>query len=186
MLRSNTTDAARALDALPEACGDDIVAAAEAIITSLRSQGHLWLFGNGGSASDAQHIACELAGRFIQKRKPLAATALTTNTSSLTAIGNDYGYEHIFTRQLEGVARSGDVALGISTSGSSANVVLALQAAASMGVRTIGLTGRPGRRVAEVSEITIRVPSDNTQRIQECHIAVGHTLCQLVEETLFP
>ena len=186
LVRRHAEDAAQTFGRLAEACGPDIVRAATSIEAALRNNGHFWLFGNGGSASDAQHIAAELAGRFRKERRALSATALTTNTSSLTAISNDYGYEQVFARQLEGVCRKGDVVLGITTSGNSPNVVAALEMARNAGATTIALTGAAGGKAAECAQIAIRVPTDDTQRAQECHIHVGHTLCELVEQSLFP
>lgn len=148
----------------------------------LKKGGHLFFCGNGGSAADAQHIAAELVGRFLKERKPLAATALSCNTSTMTAVGNDYGYDVIFSRQIEGLAKKGDVLFAISTSGNSKNVVLAVMAAKSMGVKTIGLTGSKGGKLAELCDVCIKVPSDHTPRIQEMHIAVGHMVCEIIDE----
>lgn len=185
LVRLHAEEAARTFGDLAERCGSEIVRAAASVEKALRDGGHFWLFGNGGSASDAQHIAAELAGRFRKERRALSATALTTNTSSLTAISNDYGYEQVFARQLEGVCRKGDVVLGITTSGQSKNVVLALRSAHEAGATTIALTGAAGRDAAECADIAICVPSNDTQRTQECHIHVGHTICELVEQSLF-
>ncbi len=148
----------------------------------LKKGGHLFFCGNGGSAADAQHIAAELVGRFLKERKPLAATALSCNTSTMTAVGNDYGYDFIFSRQIEGLAKKDDVLFAISTSGNSKNVVLAVMAAKSMGVKTIGITGSKGGKLAELCDACIKVPSDHTPRIQEMHIAVGHMLCEIIDE----
>jgi D-sedoheptulose 7-phosphate isomerase len=143
----------------------------------LKKGGHLFLCGNGGSASDAQHIAAELVGRFLKERKPLAATALSCNTSTLTAVGNDYGYDMVFSRQIEGLAKKDDILFAISTSGNSKNVVLAVMSAKSMGI-----TGGKGGKLAELCDICIKVPSDHTPRIQEMHIAVGHMICEIIDE----
>lgn len=148
----------------------------------LKAGGHLFFCGNGGSAADAQHIAAELVGRFLKERKPLAATALSCNTSTMTAVGNDYGYDVIFSRQIEGLAKKGDVLFAISTSGNSKNVVLAVMAAKSMGVKTVGITGSKGGKLAELCDECIKVPSDHTPRIQEMHIAVGHMVCEIIDE----
>lgn len=148
----------------------------------LKTGGHLFFCGNGGSAADAQHIAAELVGRFLKERKPLAATALSCNTSTMTAVGNDYGYDVIFSRQIEGLAKKGDVLFAISTSGNSKNVVLAVMAAKSMGVKTIGITGSKGGQLAQLCDVCIKVPSDHTPRIQEMHIAVGHMVCEIIDE----
>ena len=143
------------------------------------------LFGNGGSAADAQHIAAELAGRFYLDRPSLPAIALTVNTSSLTAIGNDYSFNEIFSKQLEGLGCKGDIAIGISTSGNSENVVDALKLARQKGLLTIGFTGQSGGKMKEVVDLCLYVPSDDTPRIQEAHITVGHIICEIVEKELF-
>lgn len=149
-------------------------------------EGHkVIFFGNGGSAADAQHMVCELAGRFYLERPAVAAVSLTVNTSSLTAIGNDYGYEQIFSRQLEGLGRPGDVAVALSTSGNSPNVVLALESARRIGLITVGFTGRGGGRVRELSDYWLAIDSEETPRIQEGHIVAGHILCELTEKELF-
>ena len=143
------------------------------------------LFGNGGSAADAQHIACELAGKFRKERRGLCALALTTNPSTLTAIANDYGYAEVFSRQVEGIVNRGDVVVGISTSGESTNVIRGLEEAKRKGAFTVGLTGATGGKLGGIVNLCIRVPSRDTARIQEAHIAIGHIICQLVEEGLF-
>ena len=140
--------------------------------------------GNGGSAADAQHLAAELMGRFLIDRQPLPAIALTVDTSALTAIANDYGYAAVFARQLQGLARAGDVLVAISTSGNSASIVAALRAAKSLGVHTIGLTGAAGGAMAELCDVCIRVPASATNHIQELHIVVGHYICAEIERTL--
>lgn len=145
----------------------------------------LFLFGNGGSAADAQHIAAELVGRFQIERHALPAIALTVNTSCLTAIANDYSFDDVFSRQIEALAAQGDIAMGISTSGNSANVLLAIQRANAQGVRTIGMTGAKGGKLKLIADRCICVPSDDTPRIQEMHILVGHILCEIVERELF-
>ena len=149
--------------------------------------GHKIMFcGNGGSAADAQHLAAELSGRFYIDRKPLAAEALTVNTSFLTAVSNDYSFEEVFARLVEGSGHAGDVLVGLSTSGNSENVIRAFQAAHSKGIITVGLTGESGGRLADISDFIIRVPSTDTPRIQESHILIGHIICELVERNLFP
>ena len=145
----------------------------------------VFLFGNGGSAADAQHIAAELEARFLRQRRALPCHALTTNTSTLTAIGNDYGYERTFARQLEAYARRGDAAIGISTSGNSANVLEAMKTAKKLGVTRIGLTNEKGGKLKGVVDLCLRVPSTDTQRVQECHMAVGHILCDIIESSMF-
>jgi D-sedoheptulose 7-phosphate isomerase len=157
---------------------------AGAVVRSLRTGGRVWLFGNGGSAADAQHIAAELVGRFRGDRPAFAAEALTVNTSILTSVANDYGFEHVFARQLEASAREGDVAIGISTSGSSENVLNGLRVARRLGLHAAALTGADGReRLGSLAECVV-VPSSDTPRVQEAHIVLGHVLCELVEESL--
>lgn len=160
----------------------DIEKAAQTIITSLKAGGKLLVFGNGGSAADSQHVAAELVGRFKKERKALAAIALTTDTSIITAIANDYGYDSIFSRQVEALGSSGDVALGISTSGNSANVIAALKAARSNGMKTIGLTGSDGGKMKSECDILIAVGTKDTPRVQELHGTIGHVICELVED----
>jgi D-sedoheptulose 7-phosphate isomerase len=153
---------------------------------ALRNGKKVIFFGNGGSAADAQHLAAELLGRFyLSDRVALPGIALTTNTSVLTAIGNDYGYDLVFSRQLRGLGSRGDVAVGISTSGNSPNVVAALETAAEMGLVTIGLTGRSGGKVKSIAKYCFCMPTEDTPRIQEAHIFTGHLLCELVEVELF-
>jgi D-sedoheptulose 7-phosphate isomerase len=161
-----------------------IVGAANAIAGAIRDGRKLLVFGNGGSAADAQHVAAELVGRYLRERPALAALALTTDTSVLTAVGNDYGFERVFARQVEALGRPGDVALGISTSGRSPNVVAGLEAARSGGLRTIALTGREGGASSSAAEIHINVPSGSTPRVQEVHRTVLHVICDLVERAL--
>jgi len=163
-----------------------IAAMGQAVTESLRGGGSLLAFGNGGSAADAQHIAAELSGRFERERPPLAAEALTVNSSALTAIGNDYGFDEIFARQLQGRAREGDVALAISTSGSSPNVIRALEVAKDRGLCRLGMTGMGGGKMASqgLCDSLLMVPSSNTARVQECHILVGHLLCGWLEREL--
>ncbi len=162
-----------------------IAKASEIVVASLRQGNKVLLFGNGGSAADAQHIAAELVGRFAFDRPALPALALTVNSSCVTAIGNDYGFDQVFSRQVEALARAGDVAIGISTSGNSPNVVQGLTAAGKMGLRTIGLTGAGGGTVVKNAELCICVPSKETPRIQECHILIGHIISELVEREIF-
>lgn len=162
---------------------EPILEAAGAIAASFRQGGKLLLFGNGGSASDAQHVAAEFVGRFLRERRALAAIALTTDTSVLTSIGNDYSFDRIFLRQVEALGRPGDVALGISTSGKSPNVVAALDEARRRGLATIALTGHDGGPVGRASAIHINVPSPSTPRVQEVHRTVLHIICDLVEQS---
>ena len=151
------------------------------LIAALDAGHKVLLFGNGGSAADSQHIAAELVGKLLVKRRALPAIALTTDTSNLTALGNDFGYETVFQRQVEALGAPGDVAIGISTSGGSPNVLEAVKTAKKMGLKTIGLTGRGGGPLAGLVDQALVVPSDNTQRIQESHITIGHILCELIE-----
>lgn len=159
--------------------------AAAAMTNCLRAGNKILFFGNGGSAADAQHLAAELSGRFLKERRSLPGLALTTNTSVLTAIGNDYSFDEVFARQVEGIGSTGDLAFGISTSGNSGNVLRAFEAARAKGLVTVGLTGRTGGKMANAIEICICIPSDQTPRIQEGHILTGHILCELMEEELF-
>jgi D-sedoheptulose 7-phosphate isomerase len=161
-----------------------VVAAARMIERCLRDGGKVMFCGNGGSAADAQHLAAELMGRFLVDRAPMASVALTVDSSALTAIGNDYGFEQVFARQVQGLGRTGDVLVGISTSGNSANVVAAFAAAHEIGIRTVALTGGGGGKMGELAELLINAPSLSTPRIQEMHIAIGHTICELVEDAL--
>jgi D-sedoheptulose 7-phosphate isomerase len=162
----------------------EIVQASQIISASFRNGSKLLTFGNGGSAADAQHIAAEFTGRFGKNRDALPAIALTTNSSELTAIANDYGFENVLSRQVQALAKPADIVMGISTSGSSRNVLNGLATARQLKVRTIGLAGNKGK-MALFSDILIAVPSDKTPLIQEVHIAIGHLLCMLVEEELF-
>jgi phosphoheptose isomerase len=164
----------------------DVVAAARLIADSLASGGKVLLCGNGGSAADAQHIAAELTGRYVIERPGMAGIALTTDTSALTAIGNDYGYERVFSRQVEALGRAGDVLVGISTSGGSPNVVAALEVARSIGMQTVALTGARDSRCAELADVTLRSPDVETARIQECHIFFGHVICELLDASEAP
>ena len=159
-----------------------VVDAAAAMVGALAEGRTVLLFGNGGSAADAQHVAAELVGRFLRERKPLAAIALSTDTSVLTAIGNDEGYERVFARQIEALGRDGDVAIAITTSGGSANVVAGLRTAKERRLRTIGFTGRDGGRVGEIVDIHVNVPSDSTPRVQEVQRTLLHSVCELVEQ----
>ncbi|MFA5338771.1 MAG: D-sedoheptulose 7-phosphate isomerase [Candidatus Omnitrophota bacterium] len=159
--------------------------AADAVIKSLKSGGKVIIFGNGGSAADSQHMAAELVGKFLKERKGVPAIALTTNTSIITAIANDYSYDEVFSRQLDAIAGNNDVAIGISTSGNAKNVIRAVELANKKGMVTVALTGRDGGGLAKIAKIPIIVPSGSTPRIQEAHVMVVHILCQLVEEALF-
>ncbi len=158
---------------------------AQCITQAFRQKKRLYLCGNGGSAADAQHLAAEFSGRFYTDRKALPAEALHTNSSYLTAVANDYGYDLVYARLIEGITEAGDVLIGLSTSGNAANVVKAFESARSLGVTTIGFTGNTGGKMRELSDYWIGVPSNDTPRIQEAHITLGHIICQLVEESFF-
>jgi len=160
---------------------ESIQFAAQICINTLKNNGKILIFGNGGSAADAQHIAAELVGRYKVERKGLAAIALTTDTSALTCISNDFGYEHVFSRQVEALANRGDAVIGISTGGTSRNVINALNLAKKLGCKTIGLSGGGGGAFNSLPDINIVVPDDDTPRIQEMHILIGHTICQIID-----
>ncbi|MBO4874245.1 MAG: D-sedoheptulose 7-phosphate isomerase [Bacteroidales bacterium] len=156
-----------------------------AVVNAYRNGAKVLFCGNGGSAADAQHIAAELSGRFYLDRKPLYAEALHCNSSFMTSVSNDYGYENVFSRAVEAVAHKGDVLVGISTSGNSANVLKAFEKAQEMGVYTVEMTGKQGGKIAQFADLIINIPSDDTPRIQESHIMIGHIVCELVEKELF-
>jgi len=166
--------------------GDAVVAAAQTLAEVLQNGGKILLFGNGGSAADAQHLAAEFVNRFQVERPPLAALALTTDTSILTAVANDYDFVQVFAKQVRALGRPGDLALGLSTSGNSPNVVEGLQAARELGLKTLALSGREGGPVSAAAELALIVPSWDTPRIQEVHITIGHVLCDLVDFLLYP
>ena len=170
---------AQAMDALTDA----IEVAAKLCVDALKNGKKILIFGNGGSAADAQHIAAELVGRYKTERKGLPAIALTTDTSALTSIGNDYGYDHVFDRQVEALANKGDMVIGISTGGSSNNVINALTLAKETGCKTIGFSGRDGGEMNDLCDVNLVVPSEDTPRIQEMHIFIGHTICHLIDQS---
>jgi phosphoheptose isomerase len=176
-------DGASVRAALAADC-ESIVAAAALVTESLRAGGKVLLFGNGGSAADAQHISAELVGRFTVDRKPLAAVALTVDTSAITAIANDYGFEHVFDRQLRALGRPGDIAFAISTSGKSESILRAVRSAKEMGMKVVGLTGAAGADFAAMCDAAVIVPTRETARIQELHITVGHLICMITEAEL--
>lgn len=167
-----------------ELCLPALTRAANALISAYLTGHKAIFFGNGGSAADAQHLAAEFLGRYLRERAPLPALALNTNTSAVTAIGNDYGYEQTFARQLRALSSPGDVAVGISTSGNSKNVVEAMTCARELGLFTIAFTGATGGKLRGLVDVLIDVPSEDTPRIQECHILAGHALCDVVEGEL--
>ncbi len=158
---------------------------ADIIVKAFKNNHRLYLIGNGGSAADAQHIAGELIGRFKMNRRPLPAVALTTDTSIITALANDFGYDTCFARQVEALAASGDVLLAFSTSGNSKGILNAVQIAKNLGAVTVGFTGKDGGLLKNAVDICLKIPSNNTPRIQECHITVGHIVCSIVERELF-
>ena len=162
-----------------------IVQVSELCVELYRGQNKTILAGNGGSAADAQHIAAELVGRYGFDRPSIPSLALTTDTSNLTAIGNDYGYDQVFSRQLEGMGQSGDVFIGISTSGNSVNIIKAFEVAKKKNITTVALTGRDGGEMAKMADIALVVPSNSTPRIQETHILIGHILCDIIEQEIF-
>jgi len=168
-----------------EQLAEAIAASVEMLVDALRNGKKILLMGNGGSAADAQHFAAEMVGRFLMERKALPAIALTTDTSILTAVGNDYGFDEIFKRQVEALAEPGDVVFGISTSGKSVNVKRAIEAGKDIGAKTLGLLGCDGGDIASVVDLHLTVPSSETPRIQEAHLVIIHIICDLVEKGLF-
>lgn len=176
-------DAARNIAALTS-LSEKIEATSEAWMDALRADKKVIFCGNGGSAADSQHLAAELMGRFMIDRAPMPALALTVDTSALTAIGNDYGYENVFERQLRGIGQPGDVIVGLSTSGNSQNIINAFEVARANKIKTIGFTGNAGGKMAALSDILINVPHTATNHIQEAHITIGHLVCAIVESTL--
>lgn len=184
-LRAAFEESRRVKGAFAEAEADALLRAARMLIACFEGGGRALLFGNGGSAADAQHIAAEWEGRFRRERPGLPAMALTANTSNLTAIGNDYGFERVFARLVEAHGRPGDVAIALSTSGNSPNVLAAVEAARERGLATLGLCGAGGGKLAGCVDVALVVPSDRTDRIQEAHITALHALCDVVDEALF-
>jgi D-sedoheptulose 7-phosphate isomerase len=185
-LRARVAESIAAAERLREDA-DALAATADAagrVVESLRAGGKVMFFGNGGSASDAGHLAAELLGRFARQRRALAAACLSDHTAAMTAIGNDYGYDEVFARQVAGLGRPGDVAVGLSTSGSSPNVVRGLETARELGLVTVALTGAGGGKLAAVADVCVRVPSEDTPRVQELCMLLGHTLCEIVEREL--
>ena len=170
---------------LSSGCLDLAAQVADAMVRSLSAGGRVLFFGNGGSSMDAGHLAAELAGRFYFDRPALAGVCLSDATASMTAIANDYSYEEVFARQVRALGRAGDVAVGLTTSGNSANVVNALLAAQQVGLVTVALTGQAGGKIADLADICVRVPTDDTPRVQEACMHLGHTICEIVERTMF-
>ena len=184
ILRDNIERSIQLHHRLEEECLPALSLAAQQLVEAYRTGHKAIFFGNGGSAADAQHLAAEFVGRYLRERGPMPALALNTNSSSVTAIANDYGYDRVFARQLEALAGAGDVAIAISTSGNSPSVIEGALCAQRLGIFTIGLTGASGGRLRSVVDVLIGVPSDETPRIQECHILIGHALCDAVEQSL--
>jgi D-sedoheptulose 7-phosphate isomerase len=185
MIRTHLSASAKVIQKMEKSCVDDIFEITERIIEALRDGKKVLLCGNGGSAADSQHIAAELVCRFQMNRPALTAIALTTDTSILTAVGNDFGFETLFSRQVEGLGREGDILIGLSTSGSSKNVALAMHRAKQRGLVTIAFVGENPGPVSESADVVLRIPSKITARIQEGHATVGHIICDLVEKDLF-
>ena len=175
-------ESAKVKQAVADTLSDKINEAISLARTSYQNGGKLLLMGNGGSASDAQHIAAEFIGRYKKERRPVAAIALTTDTSILTCVGNDYGFDTVFSRQVEGLAKKEDVIIAISTSGNSENVIRGVEKAQELGVKTIGLLGNQGGKLKDKVDLAIVVPSSNTARIQEAHITIGHIICEILDE----
>jgi len=163
---------------------NQVIQTALQIVKALRGGCKVLFFGNGGSAADAQHLAAEFTGRYLKERRALPALALHANSSAVTAIGNDYGFDLVFARQIEALGKDGDVAVGISTSGNSSNVLRALEVAKSKSIYTVALTGASGGRMKDVADCTICIPSQETPRIQECHILTGHIICEIAEDLM--
>ena len=182
---SELTESAELKKAVAEQLADSIVKAAQMIIDAYKTGNKVLLIGNGGSAADAQHLATELVGRFMLERKALPAIALTTDTSTLTAISNDSGYEKVFSRQIEALAQNGDVLLAMTTSGTSPNILAAIETAQTKGLTTIVMTGEKEESLKDKARLVLNVPSTKSPRIQEAHITIGHIICQLVEQELF-
>ena len=185
LIKEQLLASSRVKELMAEALCEDMAEAVKLLATAYRSGNKVLVCGNGGSAADAQHMAGELVGRFKLERRALPCIALTTDTSILTAVANDYDYTEVFARQVEGLAESGDIVLGISTSGNSENVLAALSAGRAKGAKTIALSGRGGGKLNEAADLNLVVPSDDTPRIQEGHITLIHILCDLLEKELF-
>jgi D-sedoheptulose 7-phosphate isomerase len=161
---------------------DKIAEVIEQCKSTLKNGGTIFFMGNGGSAADSQHLAAEFIGRFKNERRSLRSIALTTDTSILTCIGNDYGYDYVFKRQVEGLVKKGDIVVGISTSGNSSNVISAIKAAKNLGAVTIGFLGKDGGKLKDICDIDLTIPSENTARVQEAHITIGHIICSYCDE----
>jgi D-sedoheptulose 7-phosphate isomerase len=184
-IRQIAHESVRAKRTFFDSQSETVAAAAELLIASIKAGGKLLIIGNGGSAADAQHIAAELVNRMNYDRPPIAAIALTTDTSILTAIANDSSFSDLFDRQLRALGHTGDVVLAISTSGNSQNILRAVHAARALGIKTIGLAGRDGGKLASAVDIALVVAEQSTQRVQETHITIGHILCELIEDAIY-
>jgi D-sedoheptulose 7-phosphate isomerase len=184
-IRESLEQAGDVLKMTAASCGGSIAEATDLVVRTLRSGGKILLCGNGGSAADAQHIATEMTVKMMKVRAPMAAVALTTNSSLLTAQANDLGFETVFSRQIESLGQAGDVLMALSTSGRSPNILSGVRSAAGMGIKVIGLTGGSGGNLAALCDVAIVVPSDQVQRIQEAHMAVCHLICEFAEASLF-
>jgi D-sedoheptulose 7-phosphate isomerase len=184
LINSSLREGAELRTVVARDCSAAIFEAAGLIIMCLRAGGKLLFFGNGGSAADAQHLAAEFIGRFVRERAGLPAIALTTDSSILTAVGNDYGFDQIFARQVQALGRPNDVAIAISTSGNSPNIIEGVKAARKGYLKTVGLSGKDGGLLATEADVVITIASTSTARIQECHITIGHLFCELTEEAL--
>lgn len=185
-IQTRIQESIQAKQKLLELCLPQIEKAADILVEAYLRGNRAAFFGNGGSAADAQHIAAELVGDYLKRRRALPAMALHANTSTLTALGNDYGYDHVYSHQIEGILKEGDVAVGLSTSGNSKNVLEGVLAAKRVKARTIGLLGRDGGKIAQEVDVAIIVPANSTDRIQECHMLMGHIFCEMIEAALFP
>jgi len=172
----------QAVAALKEHCLTELEQMAKICCQAIKNDHKILLCGNGGSAADSQHIAAEFVGRFVKERQGLPSIAFTTDTSILTAIGNDYGYDEVFRRQVEALGREGDVLIGISTSGNSGNIVKAFEQAKKQGVKTLALTGQKDSKMSAMADVTLKVPAPVTARVQECHIMIGHMICEYIDE----
>lgn len=183
-VRQELVESAAVKEQLADKASEDIARAGQLMLDALADGGKIAFCGNGGSAADAQHLAAEFVGRFEIDREPFAGIAFTTDTSILTAVGNDYGFDDVFLRQVEALLEDGDVLVAMSTSGNSANCLRAIKKAAELGIHTIGMTGKDGGKMADICTICLKVPADRTSRIQEAHITIGHILCGMVERGL--
>jgi D-sedoheptulose 7-phosphate isomerase len=184
MIRDNFSEHLEVIQKVSEACAEDIAVVGQLMVDVLAQGGTIYWCGNGGSAADSQHLAAELVGRFKGDRRALRSAALSTDSSVLTCVANDYSYDSIFSRQIEALGRAGDLLVGISTSGNSGNVLKAFEVAKQLGLHTVGLLGKDGGKAKRIADHSIVIPSDATARIQESHILIGHTFCDLIEEGL--